>query len=110
MIVPQGRVAPFGDRTLEGGSMADTGVAQGSDIDRITDKDVYFANINAINSVRGFLALGILIIFAGTIICAILAAAIGKPESWAQVSPVIDTLLAGQFAVLGSIVAFYMTR
>lgn len=91
-------------------NVASTGATSDQDIDRISDRDVYYINANALNSARGYLVIGILVIFAGTIIAAVLGAALGKPGTWAQLSPVIDTLLAGMFAVLGSIVAFYMTR
>jgi hypothetical protein len=49
---------------LIGGSVASTNVASGSDIDRISDKDVYFANVTAINSVRGYLVVGMALRFA----------------------------------------------
>jgi hypothetical protein len=90
--------------------VASTGAAPGQDIDRITDRDVYFANTSSLNSARGYLVLGILTLVGGTVIAAVLGAALGRPGTWGQLSPVIDTLLAGEFAVLGSIVAFYMTR
>lgn len=91
-------------------NVASTGSAPDQDIDRITDRDVYFVNANALNSARGYLVIGILALVGGTVIAAVLGAALGRPGTWGQLSPVIDTLLAGEFAVLGSIVAFYMTR
>jgi hypothetical protein len=90
--------------------VASADATSGQDIDRITDRDVYFVNAHALNSARGYLVIGILTLVGGTVIAAVLGATIGRPGTWAQLRPVIDTLLAGEFAALGSVVAFYMTR
>src|SRR5580658_114341 len=79
-------------------NVASTGAASGQDIDWITDRDVYFVNAHALNSARGYLVIGILTLVSGTIIAAVLGAALGKPGTWNQLSAVIDTLLAGNLA------------
>ena len=81
-----------------------------SDIDQITDKDVRFENVRAMNATRWIIVIGMFVIFGLTAVFAIVGAAFGRPSAWSQMSPVIDTLLAGEFAIFGSIVAFYMTR
>ena len=89
--------------------MTETGSVS-DDISRIADKDVRLENVRAINSARNFIVTGMFGLLGLTALGAILGATLERASSWGQLSPVIDTLLAGEFAALGAIVAFYMTR
>lgn len=79
-------------------------------IDKINEDNVYRENTRAMNTVRLIIVLGIFIIFFLTAILAGFAAFYGTSDQWNQLSPVIDTLLAGELALLGSAVAFYMSK
>lgn len=81
-----------------------------SDIDQISDKDVRFENVRAMNATRWLIVGGMFVVFAVTLVGAMLGAFFGAPGRWGQLSPVVDTLLAGEFAIFGAIIAFYMTR
>lgn len=80
------------------------------DISKIDGENVYRENTRAMNTVRLIIVSGILFIFFLTAILAGFAAFFGTGAQWNQLSPLIDTLLAGELAVLGSAVAFYMSK
>lgn len=90
--------------------MTSPGATAADDIDRITDKDVRFENVRAMNATRWIIVIGMFIVFVVTLVGAMLGAFFGAPGRWGQLSPVVDTLLAGEFAIFGGIIAFYMTR
>jgi ABC-type dipeptide/oligopeptide/nickel transport system permease subunit len=81
-----------------------------SDIDQITDKDVRFENVRAMNATRWIIVIGMFVVFVVTLVGSMLGAFFGSSGRWGQLSPVVDTALAGEFAIFGAIVAFYMTR
>jgi hypothetical protein len=63
------------------------------------------------DNVRMLISLGALSILAGTIGLTFAAAWGGKqPLTWANWGPIAGTLFAAEFAILGSIVAFYMSK
>jgi hypothetical protein len=79
-------------------------------IERISDRNVRYLNARSINSARLNIVVGMFALIGFTAAAAIIGAAFGHATSWGQLSPVIDTLLAGEFAALGAVLAFYMTR
>jgi len=68
------------------------------DIDKINEENVYRENTRAMNSARYIIVVGIFVLFFLTAFLAGLAAFYGKDAQWKQLSPVIDTLLAGELA------------
>jgi hypothetical protein len=80
------------------------------DISKINDENVYTENTRAMNTGRNFIVAGSFTVFALTALGAGLGAFFGSPDAWKQLSPVIDTLLAGELAILGTVVAFYMSK
>jgi hypothetical protein len=80
------------------------------DISKINDENVYAETTRAMNTARNFIVTGTFTVFALTALGAGLGAFFGSPDAWKQLSPVVDTLLAGELAVLGTVVAFYMSR
>ena len=80
------------------------------DISEISGDNVYFENTRAMNKVRYLIVAGTFFVFFLTALLAGLAAFFGTSGQWNQLSPVIDTLLAGELAILGSVVAFYMSK
>jgi len=79
-------------------------------INKISKENVYRENTREMNKARYIIVIGIFFIFFLTALLAGLAAFYGKDAQWKQLSPVIDTLLAGELAILGSVVAFYMAK
>jgi hypothetical protein len=63
------------------------------------------------DNVRMLISLGALSILAGTIGLTFAAAWGGRePLTWTNWGPIAGTLFAAEFAILGSIVAFYMSK
>jgi hypothetical protein len=79
-------------------------------INKISEENVYRENTREMNKARYIIVVGIFFIFFSTALLAGLAAFYGTSDQWKQLSPVIDTLLAGELAVLGSVIAFYMAK